>query len=172
MQYCCHFLIGKVANTVQESLHSKEHYQKDGMISEKIKIESTISPGHQSYCGDCPENPGRMVYLRTDLVWIAILLKFSSIEKHRSLLYCAMYLTSLLVAQSTPCRAVLWLVNQLQIHKWKSSWRILGRPTSQTLAFNKTANNLRKIGVRTEIWTRCLRNIKQEYYLISQVWHR
>jgi hypothetical protein len=34
-QHCCHLIAGKVANKIQESLHSKEYYQEDGTSSEK-----------------------------------------------------------------------------------------------------------------------------------------
>lgn len=42
MQHCCHLLIGRDANKVEESLHSEQYYQKDG---KKLEDKSWGKPG-------------------------------------------------------------------------------------------------------------------------------
>jgi hypothetical protein len=68
---CCHLLVGKMENNIQESLHSKEYYHEEKIRSEKQqkgdKIGEEISPVLTSSFVDCPRKSGTYGY--NDLVF-------------------------------------------------------------------------------------------------------
>ena len=65
-QHFCHLLIKKVANNIQESLHSNAYYQDNITESEKSQSQQNWSGAVLFW--DCPKNQHGHLLLSTELV--------------------------------------------------------------------------------------------------------